>query len=303
MNSSNSEAKNKSNEIMVKLFLENLLEKYSLKEIIDCIISETTLCYNNKHKKELSHIISLICKSTSIDNIFKYILEMEDQKNTDKEESQKRISLSTDEEEFGHQRINNIINISDDDLDNENIINITDSDDNIKENENNKDIKIIKNKDYSFSKNYNLNNKNKAKDLSYHYSIINGDCYKYKLKGINEDEGYKVKEGEGDNVNEIDLKYWKIKEVGDQIMHNRANGDPLTHAVVLVKNNRWPGTLTVWKEEKFANIYVGFGIKAIGENYFPTQLAKIDKDPGDLEEQKEPNPEKEPPKPEEKKEG
>ena len=124
-----------------------------------------------------------------------------------------------------------------------------------------------------------------------------------RLKGINEDEGYKVKEGEGDNVNELDFKYWKIKVVGDQIMHNRANGDPLTHAVVLVKNTRWPGTLTVWKEEKFANIYVGYGIKAIGENYFPTQLAKIDKDPADLEEQKEPNPEKEPPKPEEKKEG
>ena len=124
-----------------------------------------------------------------------------------------------------------------------------------------------------------------------------------RLKGINEDEGYKVKEGEGENVNEIDLKYWKVKVVGDQIMHNRANGDPMTHAVVLVKNLRWPGTLTVWKEEKFANIYIGHGIKAIGENYYPTQLQKIDKDPADLEEQKEPFPEKEPPKSEEKKEG
>ena len=124
-----------------------------------------------------------------------------------------------------------------------------------------------------------------------------------RLKGINEDEGYKVKEGEGENVKEIDLKYWKIKVVGDQIMHNRANGDPVTHAVILVKNTRWPGTLTVWKEEKFANIYVGYGIKAIGENYYPTQLMKVDKDPADLEEQKEPFPEKEPPKPEEKKEG
>ena len=124
-----------------------------------------------------------------------------------------------------------------------------------------------------------------------------------RLKGINEDEGYKVKEGEGENVNEIDLKYWKVKVVGDQIMHNRANGDPITHAVVLVKNLRWPGTLTVWKEEKFANIYIGYGIKAIGENYYPTQLIKVDKDPADLEEQKEPFPEKEPPKPEEKKEG
>ena len=124
-----------------------------------------------------------------------------------------------------------------------------------------------------------------------------------RLKGINEDEGYKVKEGEGENVNEIDLKYWKVKVVGDQIMHNKANGDPITHAVVLVKNMRWPGTLTVWKEEKFANIYVGYGIKAIGENYYPTQLMKVDKDPQDLQEQKEPFPEKEPPKPEEKKEG
>ena len=123
-----------------------------------------------------------------------------------------------------------------------------------------------------------------------------------RLKGINEDEGYKVKEGEGENVNEIDLKYWKIKVVGDQIMHNRPNGDPLTHAVILLKNLRWPGTLTVWKEEKFANIYIGYGIKAIGENYYPTQLMKVDKDPTDLEEQKEPFPEKEPPKPDDKKE-
>ena len=124
-----------------------------------------------------------------------------------------------------------------------------------------------------------------------------------RLKGINEDEGYKIKEGEGENINEIDMKYWKVKVVGDNMMHNKANGDPITHAVILVKNTRWPGTLTVWKEEKFCNIYVGFGIKAIDSNYFPTQIDKMDKDPNDLEEQKEPFPEKEPPKPEEKKEG
>ena len=84
-------------------------------------------------------------------------------------------------------------------------------------------------------------------------------------------------------------------------MHNRANGDLITHAVILVKNLRWPGTLPVWKEEKFANIYVGYGIKSIGEKNYPTQLMKVNKDPADLEEQKEPFPEKEPPKPEEKK--
>ena len=125
-----------------------------------------------------------------------------------------------------------------------------------------------------------------------------------RLKTIGEDEGYKIKEGEGENINEIDMKYWKVKVVGDTMMHNRANGDPITHAIILIRNTRWPGTLTVWKEEKFCNIYIGFGIKAIDSNYNPTQLSKIDNDPNDLEEQKEPYPEKEPPKPEEnKKEG
>jgi len=32
-----------------------------------------------------------------------------------------------------------------------------------------------------------------------------------RLKGINEDEGYKVKEGEGENVEEKDMKFWKVK--------------------------------------------------------------------------------------------
>ena len=125
-----------------------------------------------------------------------------------------------------------------------------------------------------------------------------------RMRGIAEDEGYKVKEGEGENINEIDMKYWKVKVVGDQMIHNRTNGEPITHAVVLVRNTRWPGTLCVWKEEKFANIYVGFGIKAIDSPYTPTQFSIVDKDPNDTVEHAEPNPDKEPPPPEEeKKEG
>ena len=99
-----------------------------------------------------------------------------------------------------------------------------------------------------------------------------------RLKGINEDEGYKVKEGEGDNTNEVELKYWKVKTVGDQLIYNRSNGDPISHGIITIRNTRWPGTLAVWKESVFANIYVGYGIKAINENYYPTQLTKIDKD-------------------------
>lgn len=124
-----------------------------------------------------------------------------------------------------------------------------------------------------------------------------------RMKSISEDEGYKVKEGEGENANEVDKKYWKVKVVGDQMVHNRAEGEPIIHAIVLIRNMRWPGTLTVWKEGKFANIYVGFGIKATDSPYSPTQLKRIDNDPEDANEQREPNPEKEPPKPEEVKEG
>ena len=124
-----------------------------------------------------------------------------------------------------------------------------------------------------------------------------------RFREISQDEGYKVKEGEGEAAEEQDKKYWKIKVVGDTIVHNRGDKEPLTHAVITIRNTRWPGTLTVWKEEKFTNIYVGFGIKAIDSNYFPTQIGKIEKDINDLDEQKEPNPEKEPVKEEEKKEG
>lgn len=38
-----------------------------------------------------------------------------------------------------------------------------------------------------------------------------------RMRGINEDEGYKVKEGEGEEVNEVDMKFWKIRIEGDQM--------------------------------------------------------------------------------------
>lgn len=129
-----------------------------------------------------------------------------------------------------------------------------------------------------------------------------------RLKGINEDEGYKIKEGEGEEAQEIDAKYWKIKIIGDQMNYALAEGEPVTHCVLLIQNSRWPGTNTVWKNGQFCNIYIGFGFKNIGESYNPTQLHPIDKDPVDTTEHKEPNPETEPviPEPdtdEEKKEG
>jgi radial spoke head protein 4A len=115
-----------------------------------------------------------------------------------------------------------------------------------------------------------------------------------RMKGIGEDEGYKIKEGEGEEVQETDVKFWKIKIFGDQMSYVIPEKDPVTHAVIHIENERWPGTHTVWKEGQFCNIYIGFGVKNVDECYYPTQLEKIDKDPEDVNEHSEPNPEKEP---------
>ena len=115
-----------------------------------------------------------------------------------------------------------------------------------------------------------------------------------RMKGIGEDEGYKIKEGEGEEVTEVDAKYWKIKVAGDTMMHVVPEKEPITHAVIHIVNERWPGTHCVWKEGVFCNIYIGFGYKDVDECFNPTQLTKIDKDPEDVTEHPEPNPEKEP---------
>ena len=115
-----------------------------------------------------------------------------------------------------------------------------------------------------------------------------------RMKSISEDEGYKIKEGEGEEAQEVDLKFWKIKISGDVMTYVIPEKDSVVHAVIHITNERWPGTHCVWKEGVFCNIYVGFGVKAVDECFNPTQIAKIDKDPDDVEEQNEPNPEKEP---------
>lgn len=132
-----------------------------------------------------------------------------------------------------------------------------------------------------------------------------------RMRGINEDEGYKIKEGgenEGEEPTEVDMKFWKIKVIGDQMSYNVPDKEPVTHAVVHITNERWQGTHTVWKEGNFCNIYIGFGYKNTDQCFNPTQLDKVDKDPRDITEHPEPNPEKEPVIPEadsddEKKEG
>ena len=115
-----------------------------------------------------------------------------------------------------------------------------------------------------------------------------------RMKGIAEDEGYKMKEGEGEEQTEVEAKFWKIKVVGDLMSYTIPDKEPITHAVIHIVNERWPGTHCVWKEGVFCNLYIGFGYKDADECFYPTQLTKVDNDPIDVTEHAEPNPEKEP---------
>ena len=58
------------------------------------------------------------------------------------------------------------------------------------------------------------------------------------MKGIGEDERYKIKEGEGEEINEVEAKYWKIKVVGDFMCYVIPEEVPITHAVIHFFNER-----------------------------------------------------------------
>ena len=69
-----------------------------------------------------------------------------------------------------------------------------------------------------------------------------------RMNSLGEDEGNKIKEGEGEEAQELDLKFWKVKIYGDQIIYVISEKDPITHAVIYIENERWPGTHWVLKE-------------------------------------------------------
>ena len=63
------------------------------------------------------------------------------------------------------------------------------------------------------------------------------------LKKIS-DEVFTKNDKEG---NPIDVKWWKTKVVGDQMLYNKENGNGVSYAAVILNNTRWPGSTTAWK--------------------------------------------------------
>ena len=220
---------NKSENNTIKIMLEALKEKYSLKLLIEAIISETTVPIEEKEKNnssntnaksELNTIISIICQKIGVTEIFKYILDIHDNKNEaqkndnknkqflnlkiNNEEKEKdnyintEIASETKVEEGTADKNSNLISLNEEEGNKDEIIYIEDSDNSIANNGGKSEFKIIKNlnnkeikkksnnthSEKKFNQD-NISKKNKETKLYCHCSIINDIFYKYKLSSIN----------------------------------------------------------------------------------------------------------------------
>lgn len=105
------------------------------------------------------------------------------------------------------------------------------------------------------------------------------DPYDSRLKEISKDE--EVEKG---------VSAWNIRLHGDKTRQPTLQGKTEHNGIVVVKSNRWPGSITLWKGNKWHQIYVGNGHKLESTRYFPISPPEVPSDPQDLEEQPEPNP-------------
>lgn len=86
---------------------------------------------------------------------------------------------------------------------------------------------------------------------------------------------------------------WISKVCGDAQQYNKGEGT-VCYAVNVLKSIRWPGAITVCKNGKFTNVYIGYGIKRVDSSFNPTVPPVVDMEPTDPTEQLEPTPFNEP---------
>lgn len=112
------------------------------------------------------------------------------------------------------------------------------------------------------------------------------------LKQIEAADPYekRLKPIETDTIVEAGIPAWKIRCLGDKHRQQTLKGKTEHNGVVVVKSLRWPGSTTIWKGNKWYQVYVGDGLKYENQSYFPVNPPLVPVDPVDLEENPEPNP-------------
>jgi hypothetical protein len=102
---------------------------------------------------------------------------------------------------------------------------------------------------------------------------------------------------------EAGIPAWNLRSYGDKHRQPTLKGKTVHHGVVVIKSNRWPGSITAWKGDKWHQVYVGDGHKYESTSYFPVSPPDVPTDPEDQEECPEPNPLEAPKQPEPEGEG
>jgi len=105
-----------------------------------------------------------------------------------------------------------------------------------------------------------------------------------KLKGIPEDILEPFKE----------VPQWKARVYGDPQVYTTPPPEEgaTSYAVVALRSLIWPGSVTIANNNRYFSIYIGYGNKAFQAPIDPLQPNDFGKEPGDLDEQPEPNPDK-----------
>ena len=115
------------------------------------------------------------------------------------------------------------------------------------------------------------------------------DPFVERLKGANDDKQVFPKlEGA-----------WTTKTVGNTQSYQAAEDGTVTYACAEVRSLRWKGAITVSQNGRWANLYIGYGVKTGDVCFNPTKPQDIMDDPTEPNEQPEPTPLEAPPEPQE----
>lgn len=118
----------------------------------------------------------------------------------------------------------------------------------------------------------------------YMAKLADEDKTEERFRGINEQQPMPDM-GEG-------VAPWISKVCGDTQQYNQLppKEGTTTYAVNVLRSLRWPGAITVAKNGKFTNVYVGYGLKRGDPSFNPTEPPEVCKDPSDQLEMPEPTP-------------
>ncbi|KAL4493537.1 hypothetical protein ABPG72_007545 [Tetrahymena utriculariae] len=99
----------------------------------------------------------------------------------------------------------------------------------------------------------------------------------------------------GDTENEEPNPNWYVREYGDLQQFNQEEGTAI-YGVVVLRNKTWNGHYTVCNNQRWSNIYIGYGLKTNQIPFVPPQPDDLQAEVDDTDEFPEPNHKDPPPK-------